>query len=404
PTTSNVLDNSLFFCEKAEKTGVYTVDFFISNDKIRMPADAYENIIKGSSFFNVSGATIPGNNGLYQIDTSFDIVFIISLNQYDVPVVSVDTQDLGDIVTITHQHITQKFFKPESNDKVETTGITRPTYFMNQRRTIKRFLIRWGSYLNSVLAYLSSGTIRNLFFLNNGAFTSDITDYELDTECLMGDNSYQPIVEDENVNTDTLTQAKFKPNFLHGTTHICDTDFNRIKDAHKNKLAIAGVQFDGSLYGTIPDTDEFKVTKWGFEILFDTGDYTDLAGTAAMVFALGGDFNSKEGIHLQFFEPNGWLRIFYGSDFSSPATLSYSFQHNTKYRVRIEVNATSHERAWVNNVEVNVTGGTGVVSWGSNASIFGTGSQTGGIGYPSQWFNGILYEFEYYQINSSYKK
>ena len=34
----------------------------------------------------------------------------------------------------------------------------------------------------------------------------------------------------------------------------------------------------------------------------------------------------------------------------------------------------------------------------------GTGSISGGIGHTNQWFNGILYEFEYYQINSSYKK
>jgi len=404
PTTSNSLDNDLFFCEKAEKEGVYTVDFFVSNDKIRMPADAYENVINGSSFFNVSGANNPLNDGQYQIDTSFDVVFLISINQYDVPVVSVGIQDLTDTVTITHQHVFQKFFKPESNDKVSTTGITRPTYVMNQRRTIKRFLIRWGSYINSVLAYLSSGTIRNLFFLNNGAFTSDIIDYELDTECLMGDNTYMPLVEDENVNIDTLTQAKFKPNLISGTTHICDEDFNRIKDAHKNKLAVAGVQFDGSLYGTIPDTDEFKVTKYGFEMLFDTGDYTNIGGAAAFVFALGGSFTAKEGIHIQFYEPNNALRVFYGSDFNTPAAIDYVFEHNTKYRIRFESIGGSQERAWVNNEEVNTIGGVGTVNWGTNASIFGTGSQSGGIGYPSQWFNGILYEFEYYQINSSYEK
>jgi len=234
PTTSNVLDNNLFFCEKVEKTGVYEVDFNVSPDFLTLPADAYENVINGSLFFNVSGANNPLNDGLFQIDN--EVTFKIDTNEYLVPVTSVGAADTNDSVTITHQPITQKYFKPESNDKVETTGITRPTYVMNQRRTLKRFLIRWGSYLNSVLAYLSSGTIRNLFFLNNGDFTSDITDYEIDTECLMGDNSYMPIVEDENVNKDALATAKFKPNFLYGTIHICDTDFNLIKDAHKNKL------------------------------------------------------------------------------------------------------------------------------------------------------------------------
>jgi len=233
PTTSDSLDNNIFFCEKAEKEGVYEVDFFVSPDFIVMPADAYENVINGSDFFVISGAANPLNDGNYQTD---GVTFKIDTNEYLVSVTSVGAADTNDSVTITHQHVFQKFFKPESNDKVETTGITRPTYIMNQRRTMKRFLIRWGSFINSVLAYLSPGTIRNLFFLNNGDFTSDITDYELDTECLMDDNSYMPIVEADNVNTDTLTQAKFKPNLINGTVHICDDDFNTIKDAHKNKL------------------------------------------------------------------------------------------------------------------------------------------------------------------------
>ncbi len=158
PTTSNVLDNSLFFCEKVEKEGVYTIDYAVSPDFITMPADAYENIINGSSLFVISGAANPLNNGQHQVNDT--VVFKIDTNEYLVPVASVGAADTNDTVTITHQHATQKFFKPESNDKVETTGITRPTYVMNQRRTIKRFLIRWGSYLNSVLAYLGSGAIR----------------------------------------------------------------------------------------------------------------------------------------------------------------------------------------------------------------------------------------------------
>ena len=240
PTTSHILDDSIFFCDKAEKEGVYTVTFHISTDIISMPADAYENVVNGSDFFSIADAVDVGNDGTHEIDNTKQIVFDITNNEYDVPVLSTLASESNDEVTIIHVADTQKLFKPEANDLLSSSsGITRPTYIMNQRRTMKRFLIRWGRYVSSVLAYLvdsANVTVQNLFFINNGDFSSELDTSQLTSDCLMGDSSGALIREADNINSLALGTAKFKPNFINGTVHICDTDFDRIKGAHKNRL------------------------------------------------------------------------------------------------------------------------------------------------------------------------
>ena len=265
PTTSHVLDNDIFFCEKAEKEGTYTVSFFTSPDFIQMPADAFENIINGSGFFFISGANEPYNDGSYLIDPSKEVVFKIDTNEYLVSVTSVAVEDADDEVVITSTSLTQKLFKPESNDKLLTSsGITRPTYIMNQRRTLKRFLIRWGRFINSFLAYLVDGatvTIHNLTFDNNGEFTSELDTSQVSGDCLMGDLSGASIQEDDNINTDSFPAAKFKPNIINCTVKICDSDYEMILAAHKNRLQSPD---DGKNYGYFVTTSPMGARKSGW--------------------------------------------------------------------------------------------------------------------------------------------
>lgn len=264
PTTSHILDKDIFFCEKSEKTGTYTVDFDASNF-IVMPADAVENILNGSSFFSISGANNPANDGAYVIDPNQKIIFKIDTNKYLVPVTSVAVTDVGDEVVILSTSLNQKLFKPESNDKLLTSsGITRPTYVMNQRRTLKRFLIRWGRFINSFLAYLvdnATVTIHNLTFSNNGEFTSELDTSQLSADCLMGDLSGASIQEDANINTDSFPVAKFKPNIINCTKEICDTDYEMILAAHKNRLQAPD---DIKNYGYFSVTSPLGVQKSGW--------------------------------------------------------------------------------------------------------------------------------------------
>jgi len=292
PTTSNVLDDSIFFCDKAEKTGVYTVNFSAGTDKITMPADAYENVVNGSNFFSISDAVDVANNITNEIDTTQQVIFDITNDEYDVPVLSTLSAESGDEVTITHVADTRKLFKPESNDKLtSSSGITRPAYFMNQRRTMKRFLIRWGRYISSVLAYIvdANVTIQNLFYINNGAFASELDTSQLTSDCLMGDSTGGSIIEADNINTDALGAAKFKPNFIHGTVKICDEDFDLIKNAHKNVAPNFAI-LDGTKFGTstiakadtnfIHQTGIFDITLVArFDNYADTVEFNYLAAT-----------------------------------------------------------------------------------------------------------------------------
>lgn len=657
PTTSHILDDSIFFCDKAEKEGVYTVTFHISTDIISMPADAYENVVNGSDFFSIADAVDVGNDGTHEIDNTKTIVFDITNNEYDIPVLSTLAAESNDEVTIAHVADTQKLFKPESNDLLSSSsGIARPTYIMNQRRTMKRFLIRWGRYVSSILAYLvdsANVTVQNLFYINNGDFSSELDTSQLTSDCLMGDSSGALIREADNINSLALGTAKFKPNFINGTVHICDADFDQIKDAHKNRLdnfaimtvstfctspiradlsfihqtgifditivcafnnvssttksdyflwnattglehgfyflftnsftgsegkiifspsipgatfalsedirdyvndgkrhefrfigngstlsitidrvlinmttpgftvggstdpirdlhigsatvgsdnhtglyesvlikngsgdeivkfnltehqgndienegdsapvstnasyavlpnfsdsinygyltvtspndktvsgwlmeikrnpvdriakiklleriyEYLGIDFTGTLYGEIDDNDDLKIDHFGIRFVIDTGKYTDIGGTAAMIFSIGGNFSSQEGIQAQFFEPSGWIRFFFGGDFQSPLTPDFNFEFNTVYDIRLEWYDTSIRRIFVNDNEVSliefVTGPT----WGSNPSFWGTGSQSGSVGHTNQWFNGTMCSFEYYEIDENYNK
>jgi len=268
PTTSNLHDNDIFFCDKADKIGTFTVDFSTSPDFITMPADAFENIISGSNSFSISNANNPSNDGIHDIDTSKDIVFQISTDEYLVSVLSTLVNDTNDEVLIEFSG-TSTLFKPESNDKLSnSSGITRPTYFMNQRRTLKRFLIRWGTFIKSTLAYLADGnilTISNLSFDNNGTFSSQIDTAQVTGDCLQGDSSGDLIREDAIINTESFGNIKFRPNLIKGTVKICDEDFDLIKDAHKNALVEKHGVFEGG------STGEFLQSNADIDFIHQTG-------------------------------------------------------------------------------------------------------------------------------------
>jgi hypothetical protein len=197
----------------------------------------YDNIISAGIFLTVSGATDGGNNKQYTIDTNTPIKHDVENDEYTVHMLtSVAVTRASDTVFISMLFTTKNFYKQESDDNILTSsGLERPSYFMNQRRTMKRFIFRWGAFINSTLAYIISvsKTIRNLFYVNNGDFTTEIDSYYLDSDCV---NVFGSVQEDANVETDDLDAPKFKPNLIMCTVKICDTDYDTIKDAHKNRL------------------------------------------------------------------------------------------------------------------------------------------------------------------------
>ena len=266
PTTSHKLDNDIFFCDKALKEGFFVVDFThlvtpTVRDFITVPANCYENYIKGAVFFVVSGAVDAGNNKTWQIDVSEDVIFDVDANEYQIPLTSQPDDEANDRVFISINFITQKIYKPESDDNLsDTTGITSPNYRYNQRRTIKRFLLRWGQYIKSTLAYLVDATnikITNTEFANNGEYGNAIDPYF--TDCSSDDNL--SIIENEEILTDDLGTVKFKPNLIHCTIKICDDDYDMIIAAHKNRLQSPD---DIKNYGYFSVTSPLGVSKSGW--------------------------------------------------------------------------------------------------------------------------------------------
>ncbi|MCH7826430.1 MAG: hypothetical protein IIC75_00415 [Bacteroidetes bacterium] len=293
PTTSHKLDNDIFFCEKVERKGTFTVDFSNTRVSIFFPATVYENIIEGATLWTVSGATDSGNNTQYEVDPSEDVFYFVEKDTYEVPVVSFATNRTNDEVFIQTDWEDHRIYKPRADDgNLSTSGLTRPFYTMNQLRTIKRFLIRWGRYINSILAYLvdsANVTIQNLFYINNGDFSTELDTSQLTDDCLMDDNSGALLREADNVNSLALGTAKFKPNLISGTVKICDEDFDRIKDAHKNTAPNFAV-LDGTIFGTssIAKSDTNFVHQTGifdivlvarFDNFADTVEFNYLAAT-----------------------------------------------------------------------------------------------------------------------------
>jgi len=233
PTTSHKLDDDLFFCDKESRTGTYTVDFVNPGDYISMPGALYDNIIFGSNKFTVSGSS--SNDGNYHIDLGQEVVYDMSNEAYFVYVVEALTNDSSDSATFTPIYDGQTEYKPEATENLTSqSGVTADEYMYNQRRSMKRMLLRWGNYLMSCLAYVADSkvlTLRNLIYVSNGDYTSTIDTSGLDSSCYENTSA---TVEDENVNTDILGTSKFKPNIIRSTIKICDDDYTLIRNAHRN--------------------------------------------------------------------------------------------------------------------------------------------------------------------------
>lgn len=245
PTTSNKLDDDIFLFDVVPSVTETTVSFVhnvSSDDTITVSANVYENYIRDESVFSIEDATIPGNNQGYLYEAS-ETIHLLPADTYKIFVSQTVTSDAADPCTVNGFYFDGTQFsiatKAESTEKlVSSSGLSGPDYTYNQRRTIKRFLIRWGRFINSVLGYISdtTQTIQNLFYTSNGVLTTEIDTSQLSTDCLMGDLSGASIQEDDNINTDSFPVAKFKPNIINCTVKICDTDYEMILAAHKNRL------------------------------------------------------------------------------------------------------------------------------------------------------------------------
>ncbi|MEE9573702.1 MAG: hypothetical protein V3W20_11680 [Candidatus Neomarinimicrobiota bacterium] len=274
PTTSHKLDDNIFLFDVIDSVIDTTVTFTSGGgsvlDEIKVNANVYENYIRDSGFFSISNATLAANNQDYIYDTT-TVEHIIPADTYTIQVIGLTgfvTSDVSDPATVTgYFHDGVEFVpstKVEADENlISSSGISGPDYAYNQRRTQKRFLIRWGRFINSVLGYISdtARTIQNLDYLNNGALTTEIDTSLISEECLMGDSSASTIREDDNVNTNTFPEAKFKPNVIDFTVRICDDDWNLILDAHKNNAPYGQ---EGQNYGffTIENPKGESKTGW----------------------------------------------------------------------------------------------------------------------------------------------
>ena len=271
PTTSNKLDNNLFLFDVGDSILDTTVSFVhnvSSLDTITVNANTYENYIRDTGIFTISGATIGGNDQNYLYEPSL-VEHLLPSDTYKIYLDSAAvTTDFNDPVTVTGYIFNGTNFviptKAESDEKlISSSGLSGPNYTYNLRRSMKRFLIRWGRFINSVLGYISDSTltIQNLDYVNNGALTTEIDSYQVSTDCLMGDRSYATLREDDNITTDKFPSAKFKPNFIMGTVKICDTDYDTIILAHKNRLQSPD---DIKNYGYFTVTSPRGETKTGW--------------------------------------------------------------------------------------------------------------------------------------------
>jgi hypothetical protein len=250
PTTSHKLDNDIFLFDIDDLRINATCQFVhnvSSDDEVIVPDYVYENYIREEGIFNVSAVTTPSNSGNYQFYPD-RVLHNVGENTYTIPVWQVVT-NANELVGIrgfiseedggTYEGKTYyDGNKAEADEKLtSSTNISGPRYTYNQRRTQKRFLIRWGRFINSVLGYLSdvTQTIQNLFYFNNGDFTTQLGTFALSQECLFGAPD-EEIREADDITTDVFPQAKFKPNIISCTVKICDADYDTIVNAHKNAL------------------------------------------------------------------------------------------------------------------------------------------------------------------------
>ncbi len=270
PTTSHKLDDDIFLFDVAPSTVETTASFVhnvSSDDTITVSANVYENYIRGEGIFSIEDATIPGNNQGYLYEAS-DTVHLLPSDTYKIFVSQTVTSDFADPCTVNGFYFDSVQFsiatKAESTEKLtSSSGLSGPDYTYNLRRTQKRFVIRWGRFINSVLGYISdtTQTIQNLFYTSNGALTTDLDASQFSNDCLMGDLSGASIREDDNISTASFPTAKFKPNIINCTVKICDDDYDMILAAHKNRLQSPD---DVKNYGYFVETSPNGVQKSGW--------------------------------------------------------------------------------------------------------------------------------------------
>lgn len=270
PTTSNKLDDDIFLFDVVPSVTETTVTFVhnvSSDDTLTVSANVYENYIRDEAIFSIEDATIPGNNQGYLYEPD-DTIHLLPSDTYKIFVSQTVTTDFDDPCTVNGFYFDGAQFaiatKAETTEKVDSvSGLSGPDYTYNLRRTQKRFVIRWGRFMNSVLGYISdtTQTIQNLFYTSNGALTTNLDVSQLSIDCLMGDLSGASIQEDDNISTASFPTAKFKPNIINCTVKICDSDYDMILAAHKNRLQSPDEEKN---YGYFTETSPLGITKSGW--------------------------------------------------------------------------------------------------------------------------------------------
>lgn len=270
PTTSNKLDDDIFLFDVVPSIIETTVSFVhnvSSDDTITVSAVVYENYIRDIAIFSIEDATIPGNNQGYLYEPT-ETLHLLPSDTYKIFVSQTVSDDTDDPCTVNGFYFNGTAFalatKAEATEKLNSSsGLSGPDYTYNLRRTQKRFLIRWGRFINSVLGYISdtTQTIQNLFYISNGVLNTELDTSQLSNDCLMGDLSGAAIQENTEINTAQFPSAKFKPNIINCTIKICDDDYEMILAAHKNRLQAPD---DIKNYGYFTETSPKGVTKSGW--------------------------------------------------------------------------------------------------------------------------------------------
>lgn len=329
PTTSHKLDDDIFLCDIVPLEIDTTVSFVhnVSElDTITVNADVYENYIRDISGFSIIDATL-NPDASYLFDKNL-VEHLLPSDTYRIHLAfATVTTDPNDPCTVIGQlSFGVEGFKVEADEKLtSSSGLTGTKYTYNQRRTIKRFLIRWGRYINSTLAYLvdnANETIQNLFYINNGSFSTEIDTSQLTDDCLMSDDSAALVQEDANVETNDLKTPKFKPNIINATVKICDEDFDLIKGANKNNPQIIAGDFDGAIYGQVGYNEDFELQN--FDLIIK-GRITQIVDSSGGIFALNHNISSgsRSGFYI-LFNTSGEAHIVAASD----ASTLYSFLGN----------------------------------------------------------------------------
>jgi hypothetical protein len=105
-----------------------------------------------------------------------------------------------------------------------------------------------------------TATIKNTFFKNNGALTTQLDESEI---CLGGDTQRAQIREDGNFQIAEVQEAEllFEPNIITFTKKLTQAQIDRIQQAHENKLT--GYDIDKN-YGYLKLIDERGEVHYGY--------------------------------------------------------------------------------------------------------------------------------------------